>query len=372
MLVKQPLLFSPCAMPTHNTSLIALCGCLRGEPPQHIDWPSLIGLANDTLTTPALMSLVERCPEKIPHEVCQYIREISVRNQQRNKLLSSQLHDAVKALNKIGITPVLMKGAATLAASESTQQVSRLISDLDIVVSTEESEAALEALFAIGYQAFVSSPEGATRWCVDLGRDADVGMIDLHRSLPGHRYFYRSIGNIRQHCSMGPSRVGTVYIPLSTYQAFILIVHDEFQDDDYWTGHIDLRHLLDLVGLARSAEGIDWKLLASLSSSKLYRNALETQMIALHSLFGVEVPRQLLGRFTPRLQFRRRLLQARFPSLRRPLLATALLDYRTYRTEVGAEERTRKTSKPQLWSLPKRDSVRFLLDRSAEKRVGKI
>ena len=359
-------------MATHNTSLIALCSCLRGEPPPHIDWPSLIGLANDTLTTPALMSFVERCPEHIPHEARQYIREIWVRNQHRNKRLSSQLLEAVQALNKVGITPVLMKGAATLAAAENALHGSRLISDLDVVISTEESQAALEALFSIGYRVFVSSPEGANKWCVDLGRDGDVGMIDLHRSLPGHNYFYSSMGNIRQHCSMGPSRIRTVYIPLSTYQAFILIVHDEFQDHDYWTGHIDLRHLLDLVGLAKSVEGIDWNLLASLSSSKLYRNAFETQIIALHSLFGVDVPKQLLERFIPRLQFRRRLLQARCPSLRRPLLATALLDYRTYRTEVGAEERTRRTSRPQVWSLPRLSTVREFLDRAAEKRAGKI
>ena len=249
---------------------------------------------------------------------------------------------------------------------------SRIISDLDLVISMEESQAALEALFAIGYRVFGSSPEDANRWYVDLGRDGDVGMIDLQGSLPGNKYFYRSMGDIRQHCSTGPSRIGTVYIPLSTYQAFILIVHDEFLDLDYWTGNIDLRHLLDLVGLAKSVEGIDWKLLASLSSSKLYRNAVETQITALHFLFDVDVPKQLLERFIPRLQFRRRLLQVRFPSLRRPLLATALLDYKTYRTELGAEERTRRTSRPQVWSLPRLSTVRAFLDRAAEQRAGKI
>ena len=277
-------------MPARNTSLIALCSCLRGEPPPHIDWPSLIALANDTLTTPALMSIVERCPEHIPHDARQYIREMWVRNQHRNERLSSQLLEAVNALNKVGITPVLMKGAATLAAAENAMHGSRLISDLDLVISIEESQAALEALFAIGYRVFGSSPEDANRWYVDLGRDGDVGMIDLQGSLPGDKYFYRSMGDIRQHCSTGPSRIGTVYIPLSTYQAFILIVHDEFLDLDYWTGNMDLRHLLDLVGLAKSVEGIDWKLLASLSSSKLYRNAFETQITALHFLFDVDVP----------------------------------------------------------------------------------
>jgi hypothetical protein len=53
-------------------------------------------------------------------------------------------------------------------------------------------------------------------------------------------------------------------------------------------------------------------------------------------------------------------------------LAAALLDYKNYRAEVGAEERMAKTSKPQRWSLPKISNLRYLLDLSAEKRPGKI
>jgi hypothetical protein len=357
-------------MANHNRSLAVLCPCLRGELPKNIDWFSLIGLANDTLTTPALMSFVSRFDNEIPTDVSDYIREMFVRNQYRNQLLSNQLGEALMALNKVGVTPVLLKSAATLATAESVVNVARLITDLDIMISGEEIEVALEALFALGYRVFSQSGKGAAK--MDLERDGDVGMIDLHQCLPGHQYFYRSLGNVRQHCSLTKSPLGTAYVPRPTYQALILIVHDQFQDSDYWTGNIDLRHLLDLCELASSAEGIDWKLLASLSSSRLYRNALETQLFGLHSLFGVDVPRELLRRLIPRLQFRRRLIQARIPFLRRAFLATALLDYRNYRAEVGAEERTKKTSKPQLWSFPKIGTLRGLLDLSAVKRPGKV
>jgi Uncharacterised nucleotidyltransferase len=359
-------------MANHNKSLAALCSCLRGELPKNVDWVSLIGLANDTLTTPALMNFVDRFQNEIPPHVRNYVREIYVRNQQRNQRLSNQLGEALRALNGIGVTPVLLKGAAKLATAESAVDVARLISDLDIMIASEEIEIALEALSALGYRVYFQAPNSAAKWYMDLERDGDVGMIDLHHQLPGHDYFYRSLGNIRQHCSVTTSRVGTAYVPLPSYQALILIVHDQFQDSDYWTGNIDLRHLIDLRELASSAEGIDWKLLSAMSESRLYRNALETQLVALHSLFDVEVPRGLLTRLTPRLQFRRRLIQSRIPLLRPALLATALLDYKNYRAEVGAEERMTKTSKPQQWSLPKIHNLRHLFDLSAEKRPGKV
>jgi hypothetical protein len=368
-------------MANHNKSLAALCSLLRGEPPKNIDWFSLIGLANETLTTPALMPFVDRFENEIPPDVRDYIREMFVRNQHRNQRLSNQLNDALMALNVVGVTPVLLKGAATLAKAEGAAtlakaegavNVVRLISDLDIMVSSEETEAALEALFALGYRVFFQAPKGAAKWCMDLERDGDVGMIDVHQRLPGHEYFYRSLGNVRQHCSLTMTRFGNAYVPLPTYQAFILIVHDQFQDSDYWTGNIDLRHLLDLCAMAGTAEGIDWKLLSAMSSSRLYRNALETQLVALHSLLDVDVPRKLLTRLIPRLQFRRRLIQAHIPFLRRAFLAIALLDYGNYRAEVGAEERIRETSKPQQWSFPKISTLRGLLDLSAEKRPGKV
>src|SRR5262245_45067770 len=240
-------------MPNYNRSLIDLCRCLRGELPKNNDWFSLIGLANQTLTTPALMTLVDRFGNELPPDVHHYLREMFVRNQCRNQRLSDQLGEALVALNEAGVTPVLLKSAGTLLTAQNVVGVLRLISDLDIMVASEESGVAVEALGALGYRVFCSSPEGAAKWHIDLERSGDVGMIDLHQCLPGHQYFYRSVGNIRQHCRLTVTPFGAAYVPHPTFQAFILIVHDEFQDFGYWTGNIDLRHLLDFGELARSA-----------------------------------------------------------------------------------------------------------------------
>ena len=56
-------------MANHKKSLAALCSCLRGELPKNVDWVSLIGLANDTLTTPGLMTFVDHFQHEIPPPV---------------------------------------------------------------------------------------------------------------------------------------------------------------------------------------------------------------------------------------------------------------------------------------------------------------
>jgi hypothetical protein len=360
------------AMAKHSGSLGQLCECFRGCVPKQADWMSLLGLANETLTTPALMEFVTRFKDQIPEDVCLYVREMFERNVARNDRLAAQLTETVAAINDRGVTPVLLKGAAMFATAARPHWGSRLMSDLDIMVLPDQIDATLDALFALGYSVHHLTPPDAGKWYMELKRPSDVGMVDLHRQLPGPAFFYRSSGDVKQHCKMMHIGRGRAYIPSATYQALILTIHDQFQDSDYWIGNIDVRHLIELRDLVISPEGIDWERLAALTPSKLARNGLETQLVALFRLLGVAVPTRMRSRFLPRLQHRRRLAQARLPVLRQALLPIAILDYRNYRDELGRSNREGAIVSDRKWAFPKRDSLRFLLALSRKQRAGKI
>jgi hypothetical protein len=197
-------------------------------------------------------------------------------------------------------------------------------------------------------------------------------MIDLHRELPGPAFFYRPAGDVRQHCQLVAIGQGKAHIPSPTYQALILTIHDQFHDYDYWIGNIDVRHLIELRDLASSREGIDWDALSALTPGKLAQNALETQLVALSCLLGVNVPLRMRSRFVPRLQHQRRLVQARFPLSRRVLLSTAILDYRNYRDEVGRSNKEGEIVSSRRWTLPKNETLRFLLTLSREQPLSKV
>lgn len=359
-------------MHNQGASIIQLCQCLRGTPPAGADWMSIIALANQTLTTPKLIECLRRFPDRVPPDAARYLEEIFERNLRRNDRLLAQLQEAVTALNAKGVTPVLMKGTAMLATRSRSQAASRLISDLDIVVAPDEADVALTCLLEIGYRIHYQAPRDASKWYADLQRPQDAGTIDLHQALPGSAFFYRSHKDIKQYCALCEGEHGAAYIPSAVYQTFLLIVHDQFQDSDYWVGALDLRHLLDLRDLIHAPEAFDWNLLASLCSGRLARNAVETQLVSLHALLDVQVPIEMRARLMPRLQHWRRVLTSRMPALRHALLALTLFDFRNYRSEIGRAERIARHQKPKTWVLPKMDTVRFLLELSHERRSGKV
>lgn len=355
-------------MDRHSAALRKLCNCLRGLPPVDVEWTSLIGLANQTLTTPALIDFVDQFASMLPVDVCTYIREIYQRNVMRNDRLLDQLEEAVVAMNDQDVTPMLLKGAATLIGASDHRRGVRLMCDLDIMVMPDETERALNALCTIGYQINERTSPESKRWYVELSRSRDVGNIDLQRPGPEFAYVNRDPEDVLSDCLSVRLGRARAYVPTPTCRALMLIIHDQFQDLGYWLGDLDLRHLLELRDLSCTAGGIDWNELTSHISGGLVRNALETQLLALAELLGVDIPRPLRSRLIPRLQLMRQLMQARYPVTRKPFLAMTILDLRNYRRQA-----TTSSAPPRgLWSVPRASTLGYLAKATTAIRAGKV
>lgn len=295
-----------------RTALDTLIPALRGAPPTDADWTSVIEVANRCWMTPALFVALDGCggPSGLPAEARDYLAFIHDRNRQRNLLLRGQLLEAVAALNRSGIQPILLKGAAIIFSAPERKLGARMMSDLDLLVEEAEQPVANAVLAALGYRAAEGQHE--------FWRPQDAGMLELHGPGTVSGLDGPSIIDAANFSSATCDAV-QARLPSATLRALNLIVHDQIKDGDYWRGTIDLRHLYDLVELAQMPQGVDWLHLSRLMRSRLRRNAFETQLLALRELFDVPIPEGLGRRLVPRVQHWRRMAQIRHPRLAMPL-----------------------------------------------------
>lgn len=287
-----------------------LMACLDGQPPVNGDWADVIAVANRTLTagTLAQCQLRNGTSVALPEDVRGFFATVHARTRARNRRMRDQLAEAVICLNRANITPMLIKGAALLAMPVDAR--GRMLADLDLMVPASALADAGEALGAIGYapQDEPSDPAVAEVFW----RSRDTGTIDLHCRLQAPRPYF-DFARLAQWCAPAGVGAGEALLPSPTAQALILILHDQLQDRDYWRGLVDMRHVLDIAALARTPEGIDWDLLASWFPEGQPQSALRTQLVTIEALRSIGVPPPLIADRWPRLQHRRRMLQAHWP-----------------------------------------------------------
>ncbi|TGV85072.1 hypothetical protein EN788_63205, partial [Mesorhizobium sp. M2D.F.Ca.ET.145.01.1.1] len=108
------------------------------------------------------------------------------------------------------------------------------------------------------------------------------------------------------------------------------MVHDLLKEGDYWRGRIDLRHLHDLARLAEN-EDVDWMSLQGSMSDRSARNALETQLLAMHHFFGTRIPEKCAKRPIVRFQHWRRVFTATHPVIGAPLRLVGNLTWGIWR-----------------------------------------
>lgn len=299
--------------------LAELAQCLTGRMPDEIDWPRLVDAANQTLTTALLAQRIGPAA-RAPEEVLSFLAMIRARTTERNRRLIEQLDGIAAALAPLGTPPILLKGAALLVGQPWQVASARLMADIDLMLPRERLEMAVEQLLGIGYQIY--------RW--DDAQDApavlcraqDVGMVDLHCRMKGKPpdLAYREV---LPHCTAVARNGHDVLLPSPALQAAVLIAHDQIQERDYWRGALDVRHLADLAELSRDPSGIDWDGLDRLFQGALGRSVLRTQLYCLRHLLGVAVPDHLCSGGGPRLQYLRRIAQARWRWLRFPFTTMA-------------------------------------------------
>lgn len=280
-------------------------------------WERLIAAANEAYLTPALEDALRgrAVLAAVPAEVASYLAMIAERNRMRNARLRAQLRELVQALNRAGIVPVLLKGAAGLFAGGSRFAASRIVTDLDLLIDEERAADAVTVLAALGYRRLEGRAIGAHA-VGDFIRDIDVGAVDLHVSLLNHprllpvadvlgRTSLREVDGLHARCLSPTDRV------------LHLLLHDLVQDQGLHDGKVNLRHLHEIATMIESGAPVDWNAIAAHLSPHRLGTALDVALLVARALFGISLPPDVRPSPVARLLAWRALLQLRYPRLAR-------------------------------------------------------
>lgn len=300
-------------------SLDALSALLAGERPVDADWMAVLALANETFVTPALYAaaLTTGTVSHFPDEVRTYLADVCARNRERNRRLFGQLHEALAILNRAGIEPTLIKGAAFWAMIGRPAEHDRLMADVDLVVEPDDEAVAIRALEDAGFTTY-GRYGPPFHIAAELARAQDVGLVDLHRRPPGPEDLaHAAMKAPGQMLSLEWDGV-RARVPSPAVQVFVLVLHDQYQDGGYWRGGFALRHLLEIAALTRSPAGVDWSVLRGLAQSRLIRNVTDAHLRAAQILCRALTP-AATRRPWVRLQHARLRTQFGWPRLQ-PLL----------------------------------------------------
>jgi hypothetical protein len=294
-----------------------LVSIFTGKHPSNPDWTGIVEIANQELVTAELHDRIRDlgAQDSVPEDLRTFFRDVETRVADRMTRLSDTLHEALEALSRAGVTPLLLKGAALLAEHDPREggpARSRIVSDLDLLVKAADMTPAVDALRSAGFAVGGDGRHNEVHGVVGLSRPSDVGAIDLHQTAPGPGGVI-DIDQLFSNSLPVMFRGISARVPTPEDQILILVLHDQFQDGHFWRGGFHFRHLIDIARLSSGVRPVAWSALSAMCSSSRLRIALAAQLVAARRLAAARTPTDFPGSGWGRVHYWRQRAQFTWP-----------------------------------------------------------
>ncbi len=261
-----------------------------------LNWEEIILLANASLVTPALWAGLRQkglC-NGVPEDCRSYLEEIHQQNTSRNSYLLRQLLEIVKVLNRHDIVPVALKGAAYLLTGTFPDPGTRIMVDLDLLVSKKYFTTSINSLQAIGYSTEEKLIEEFNHHhhYAPLSRAGEFASVELH-----HTLMARSAAKIFptdtawRQVEVKEINGACFHVLTPTYRILHNVLHSEIVDRNYNKGIISLRALTDLVYTQYYFEQqIDWPIIKAILAQHNKQEVLYSYLFFAHRYLGMSLP----------------------------------------------------------------------------------
>ena len=128
----------------------------------------------------------KRLLDLVPADVLDYFHTIHEGNAARNRGILEHVGELASILNRIGVEPVLLKGACHLASGLYSDPAARFMSDIDILVDNDRALECWRLLVSSGYCSDSACANDRremhpAEWLPELARKGRTGVVELHR-----------------------------------------------------------------------------------------------------------------------------------------------------------------------------------------------
>lgn len=236
-----------------------------------VDWGKVVDLASHHYMIVAL-AVAFREPQLtavLAEDVLEYFEEIHDLSAVRNQRICEQVIEIARALNSIGVEPVLLKGAANLIAGLYSDPASRFMRDIDVLVTEAQVGECFQKLLQEGYVPMdgyeasdgIGQVPHPARHATPLRKKGRVAFVELHRRFaerPGESE--TASEEIRRNSKPIIMEGAKFHIPCATDRATLAIAHSYLHHEVYRLGAVSFfRDFHDLLLLNRaSAPTLDW------------------------------------------------------------------------------------------------------------------
>ena len=262
-----------------------------------LSWEAVVSLANAQLITPALWIALEKkgLTEVLPDELCTYLGEIHRLNAERNKHLQVQLLEAVKQLNSINVSPILLKGAMHLVNDIYSDPGVRIMTDIDLLVPREDIDRCMESLRELQYEPVEdihNDYHEEHHHCAPLHKPGAFGALEIHRKIMESPY-EDILPTELAMTEAKPIEFHELSMKVlsPTHRVLHNILHSQLVDQNYHTGTFSLRSLYETVTEATTChEIVDWSTIHLMMEQSGRSKVLRTYLYQTGRLLDFALP----------------------------------------------------------------------------------
>ncbi len=260
-----------------------------------IEWLSIVEIANAHFLTASLYyTLLEKDLLRFikDEELLNYLEQIYTINLKRNQKIIEQSKEIAQILLKKEITPVFLKGAASLLQNDYKGPGMRFLSDIDLYVLENDFNIAKEQLLASGYMPNrirgIKDIEKHHHWWPLCHPKWDV-VIELHRLIL--TYPYSQLMRCKKRDFQDSAHHTDIAVLSPTFRLIHVFIHSDIVDRKYALKEIDLRQLYEMSMLIDTYRSqINWDDIEKFFQTHKMWDQFNNRLCLIDTLFNIHAP----------------------------------------------------------------------------------